>query len=199
MVDTSSASSRPADRPGDQLSSFGSFVGSSPTSSSEPKMSWCSRRSGSLASRGAARRSSQRSRPRSARPARVDDSRSEPLRRGYAKPDRLASDCRPARKGRPLDSAGATGGPPHALSRHSGHIRPAEPSQGRLAMRVSNAPTGFERLEALFHFLSHSEIQRTPSGNWLDKETRRFQRVSVMGGTGLEPVTPSLSSWCSPN
>ena len=21
----------------------------------------------------------------------------------------------------------------------------------------------------------------------------------VMGGTGLEPVTPSLSSWCSPN
>jgi hypothetical protein len=21
----------------------------------------------------------------------------------------------------------------------------------------------------------------------------------LMGGTGLEPVTPSLSSWCSPN
>ena len=23
--------------------------------------------------------------------------------------------------------------------------------------------------------------------------------ISRMGGTGLEPVTPSLSSWCSPN
>jgi hypothetical protein len=30
-------------------------------------------------------------------------------------------------------------------------------------------------------------------------KTRRFQRVHGMGGTGLEPVTPSLSSWCSPN
>jgi len=31
------------------------------------------------------------------------------------------------------------------------------------------------------------------------EETRRFQRASEMGGTGLEPVTTSLSSWCSPN
>jgi hypothetical protein len=26
-----------------------------------------------------------------------------------------------------------------------------------------------------------------------------FARLFEMGGTGLEPVTPSLSSWCSPN
>ena len=26
-----------------------------------------------------------------------------------------------------------------------------------------------------------------------------FPGVAVMGATGLEPVTPSLSSWCSPN
>ena len=25
------------------------------------------------------------------------------------------------------------------------------------------------------------------------------QGLQQMGGTGLEPVTPSLSSWCSPN
>jgi len=26
-----------------------------------------------------------------------------------------------------------------------------------------------------------------------------MQGFHRMGGTGLEPVTPSLSSWCSPN
>jgi hypothetical protein len=26
-----------------------------------------------------------------------------------------------------------------------------------------------------------------------------FAGINAMGGTGLEPVTPSLSSWCSPN
>ena len=36
-------------------------------------------------------------------------------------------------------------------------------------------------------------------GTLWQQETRRFQRVYGVGGTGLEPVTPSLSSWCSPN
>ena len=30
-------------------------------------------------------------------------------------------------------------------------------------------------------------------------ETRLPSEVPGVGGTGLEPVTPSLSSWCSPN
>jgi hypothetical protein len=34
----------------------------------------------------------------------------------------------------------------------------------------------------------------------LRKEERPARAgLSRMGGTGLEPVTPSLSSWCSPN
>jgi hypothetical protein len=31
-----------------------------------------------------------------------------------------------------------------------------------------------------------------------DNESPKLQEI-FMGGTGLEPVTPSLSSWCSPN
>src|SRR5204863_6711157 len=40
---------------------------------------------------------------------------------------------------------------------------------------------------------------------WLPSEIRvrgyntLSERQQDMGGTGLEPVTPSLSSWCSPN
>ena len=30
-------------------------------------------------------------------------------------------------------------------------------------------------------------------------ESLAFAGLSLVGGTGLEPVTPSLSSWCSPN
>ena len=33
----------------------------------------------------------------------------------------------------------------------------------------------------------------------LDDESPAFAGLSEVGGTGLEPVTPSLSSWCSPN
>jgi hypothetical protein len=33
---------------------------------------------------------------------------------------------------------------------------------------------------------------------WFDNNALRFAGL-FMGGTGLEPVTPSLSSWCSPN
>ena len=32
-----------------------------------------------------------------------------------------------------------------------------------------------------------------------EDENPRFAGASEVGGTGLEPVTPSLSSWCSPN
>jgi hypothetical protein len=31
------------------------------------------------------------------------------------------------------------------------------------------------------------------------KEKAPIRGAFLMGGTGLEPVTPSLSSWCSPN
>jgi hypothetical protein len=34
--------------------------------------------------------------------------------------------------------------------------------------------------------------------SWLRNENQHLQGFR-MGGTGLEPVTPSLSSWCSPN
>ena len=30
-------------------------------------------------------------------------------------------------------------------------------------------------------------------------ESRGLSNAQMVGGTGLEPVTPSLSSWCSPN
>ena len=32
-----------------------------------------------------------------------------------------------------------------------------------------------------------------------ENERPAFAGLSRVGGTGLEPVTPSLSSWCSPN
>jgi hypothetical protein len=40
-----------------------------------------------------------------------------------------------------------------------------------------------------------SAITTTP----LERENPRCAGASQVGGTGLEPVTPSLSSWCSPN
>ena len=40
---------------------------------------------------------------------------------------------------------------------------------------------------------------RTGRRSPLSKKPLRQQGLRRMGGTGLEPVTPSLSSWCSPN
>jgi hypothetical protein len=54
-----------------------------------------------------------------------------------------------------------------------------------------------QRLESLVR----AELDGERTGQVRARRRRRgmakpFQR---MGGTGLEPVTPSLSSWCSPN
>jgi len=38
-----------------------------------------------------------------------------------------------------------------------------------------------------------------PASRRMNEESRYLQRLPEVGGTGLEPVTPSLSSWCSPN
>jgi integrase len=58
--------------------------------------------------------------------------------------------------------------------------------------RSANKPTGWRR----------SYVQRwTRKGREAARLSRKGStRLMVrMGGTGLEPVTPSLSSWCSPN
>ena len=52
-----------------------------------------------------------------------------------------------------------------------------------------------KRLEALV--LAELDKERTATAKLtLNGSTKPIVR---MGGTGLEPVTPSLSSWCSPN
>ena len=63
------------------------------------------------------------------------------------------------------------------------------------AARVRRDPARASR--RLAH-TSERKAQRRPprAERALDKRSGRSEK---MGGTGLEPVTPSLSSWCSPN
>ena len=51
---------------------------------------------------------------------------------------------------------------------------------------------------AFEHECSHFAATRSRSLT-KHKEKALLPGLFVMGGTGLEPVTPSLSSWCSPN
>ena len=62
-----------------------------------------------------------------------------------------------------------------------------------------------QRDEARDRMLAHrfGALTQEPVGedeaDAAERETAALQAVSGVGGTGLEPVTPSLSSWCSPN
>jgi hypothetical protein len=48
------------------------------------------------------------------------------------------------------------------------------------------------------------DLKLTPQSAYLDAvlnttKPPHLRGLLMVGGTGLEPVTPSLSSWCSPN
>jgi hypothetical protein len=56
--------------------------------------------------------------------------------------------------------------------------------------------------EGVATVLRSSAAGREPCLGALPVERRKppgYRGFSEVGGTGLEPVTPSLSSWCSPN
>ena len=55
------------------------------------------------------------------------------------------------------------------------------------------------KIAAMVGFLVGRAVEGAVPRGIARGSSSRPARTVVMGATGLEPVTPSLSSWCSPN
>jgi hypothetical protein len=83
------------------------------------------------------------------------------------------------------------------VAHHASHVAITSP----LSAPFSRSATTSGRTSSMTILVS----KWTKSGHTPDlvsspeNEKPRYAGLSCVGGTGLEPVTPSLSSWCSPN